>query len=84
MVIDYRALNEITIKDRFPLSLPEELIEKMQGKKYFSKIDFNARYHQGRVAADDTEKTAFVGPDRLWEWLIVPQGSSTPLHGLCE
>ena len=40
MVIDYRALNAITIKDRFPLPLPEELIDKLQGKRFFSKMDF--------------------------------------------
>ena len=77
MVIDYRALNEITIKDRYPLPLPEELIEKLQGKKFFSKLDFTAGYHQGRVAPGDIEKTAFIGPNGLWEWLVVPQGIST-------
>jgi hypothetical protein len=39
----------------------------MQGKKSFSKLGFNARYHQGWVAADDIETTVFVRPDGLWE-----------------
>jgi hypothetical protein len=39
MIIDYKALNEIIIKGRFPLPSPEELIEKIQGKKFFSKLD---------------------------------------------
>ena len=77
MVIDYRGLNNVTVKDRFPLPLPEELIDKLQGKKFFSKLDFDAGYHQGRVASADIEKTAFIGPDGLWEWLVVPQGIST-------
>jgi hypothetical protein len=67
MVIDYRALNAITVKDRFPLPLPEELIDKLQGKKFFSKMDFWSGYSQNRVASEDIEKTAFVGPDGLWE-----------------
>jgi hypothetical protein len=77
MVIDYRALNAITIKDRFPLPLPEELIDKLQGKRFFSKMDFWSGYSQNRVAAEDIEKTAFVGPDGLWEWLVIPQGIAT-------
>jgi hypothetical protein len=77
MVIDYRALNAITIKDRFPLPLPEELIDKLQGKKFFSKMDFWSGYSQNRVAPEDIEKTAFVGPDGLWEWLVIPQGIAT-------
>jgi hypothetical protein len=70
MGIYYRALNEITIKDCFPLPLPEEVIEKFQGKQFFSKPDFNAGYHQGWVASGDVEKTILVIPDSLWEWLI--------------
>lgn len=77
MVIDYRKLNDITIKDRYPLPIPEELLDKLQGKKFFSKMDFNSGYCQGRVASEDIEKTAFVGPDGLWEWLVVPQGITT-------
>jgi hypothetical protein len=42
-----------------------------------SKLDFNAGYYQGWVAAEDIEKMAFVGPDGLWEWLVVQQGIST-------
>jgi hypothetical protein len=77
MVIDYRALNAITIKDRFPLPLPEELLDKLQGKRFFSKMDFWSGYSQNRVASEDIEKTAFVGPDGLWEWLVIPQGIAT-------
>ena len=67
MVIDYRALNAILVKDRFPLPYPEELIDQLQGKKWFSKIDFWSGYHQNRVSPADVEKTAFVGPDGLFE-----------------
>jgi hypothetical protein len=77
MVIDYRALNAVLVKDRFPLPLPEELIDKLHGKRFFSKMDFWSGYSQNRVASEDIEKTAFVGPDGLWEWLVIPQGIAT-------
>jgi hypothetical protein len=76
MVYDYRFLNRITVKDRFPLPLPEDLLNKLQGARCFSKIDFLSSYHQHRMHQDDVEKTAFVGPDGLWEWLVMPSGLS--------
>jgi hypothetical protein len=76
MVYDYRFLNRITVKDRFPLPLPEDLLNKLQGSRIFSKIDFFSSYHQHRMHPEDVEKTAFVGPDGLWEWLVMPFGLS--------
>jgi hypothetical protein len=84
MCIDYRTLNAITIKDRFPLPFPEELIDKWQGKKVFSKLDLWAGYHHTRVAEEDVEKTAFIGPDVLWEWTVIPFGvATTPAWFMC-
>jgi len=77
MVIDYCALNAILVKDRFPLPYLEELIDQLQGKKWFNKIDFWSECHQNRVSPADVEKTAFVGPDGLFEWLVIPQGIAT-------
>jgi hypothetical protein len=74
MVYDYRFLNRITVKDRFPLPLPEDLLNRLQGSRFFSKIDFFSSYHQHRMHPDDIEKTAFMGPDGLWEWLVMPFG----------
>ena len=74
MCIDYRALNKITIKDRFPLPHPEDLIARLQGAKCFSKLDFHSSYHQHRMHTDSIEKTAFIGPDGLYEWLVMPFG----------
>jgi hypothetical protein len=67
MVIDYRALNEITIKDYFPLTLSDELTEKLQGKKFFSKFDVYMDYDQGHLALEDIEKIAVVSADSLLE-----------------
>jgi hypothetical protein len=74
MVIDYRDLNRITIKDRFPLPHPEDLINRLTGMKRFSKLDFFSGYHQHRMHPDSIEKTAFIGPDGLYEWLVMPFG----------
>jgi hypothetical protein len=74
MVIDYRDLNRITVKDPFPLPHPEDLINRLTGMKRFSKLDFFSGYHQHRMHPDSIEKTAFIGPDGLYEWLVMPFG----------
>ena len=72
MVIDYRALNKITVKDRFPLPHPEDLITRLHGMKRFTKLDFWSGFHQHRCHPDTIEKTAFIGPDVFYEWLVMP------------
>jgi len=75
-VIDYRELNRQTVKDRYPFPHGEELIDRLQGAKVFSKLDFWSGFHQHRMASQDVEKTAFIGPDSLYEWLVMPFGLS--------
>jgi len=70
MVIDFRELNRPTVKDQYPLPHGEELIDRLQGSKVFSKLDFWAGFHQHRMAPGDIKKTAFIGPDSLYEWLV--------------
>ena len=67
MVIDYRALNTITVKDRFPLPHPDDLITRLHGMKRFTKLDFWSGFHQHRCHPDTIQKTAFIGPDALYE-----------------
>ena len=49
MCIDYRELNKVTVKNRYPLPRIDDLFDQLQGASWFSKIDFRSRYHQMRV-----------------------------------
>jgi hypothetical protein len=74
MVINYQALNKITIKDSFPLPHPDDHIARLQGGQCFSKLDFHCGYHQHCVHQNSIEKTAFVRLTGLYESLVMPFG----------
>ena len=59
MCIDYRGLNQITIKNKYPLPHIEELFEQLQGARVFSKLDLRQGYYQLRIRQEDVPKTAF-------------------------
>ena len=74
MCVDYRALNLITIKNRFPVPRTQDLFDKLQGSTYFSRIDLKSGYHQTRIVLEDIPKTAFHTMFGLYEYLVMPFG----------
>ncbi|GJY80830.1 putative reverse transcriptase domain-containing protein, partial [Tanacetum coccineum] len=74
MCIDYRELNKLTIKNRYPLPRIDDLFDQLQGLQYFSKIDLRFGYHQLRVHEDDIPKTAFRTRYRYFEFTVIPFG----------
>jgi len=68
MCIDYRAVNAITIKDRYPLPHIEDLLNSMHGSCWFTTLDLVAGYYQIRIATADRQKTAFTTKFSVYEW----------------
>lgn len=74
LCVDYRALNNITIRERFPLPLIDDLFDALAGAKCFSSLDLCSGYHQLLVNPEDVEKTAFVTPFGQYAWRVMPFG----------
>jgi hypothetical protein len=72
LCIDYRALNKITVRNRYPIPRIDELLAQLTGGKYFSKIDLKSSYHQVQIEQTDVWKIAFKSKEGLFEWLVMP------------
>ena len=74
MCVDYRALNKITVKNRFPLPRIDDLFDRLCGAQVFSSLDLAQGYHQIRVTYDDVPKTALCTPFGHFEWRVLSLG----------
>lgn len=72
--VDYRNLNRVTVRNRYPLPLIPELTDRLVGAKIFSKLDVRQAYHRVRMAAGHEFKTAFKTRYGLFEYLVMPFG----------
>lgn len=74
MCIDFRKLNAVTIKDKYPMPLIDDQIDQLGGYRYFTGLDLASGYYQVPLSEDSISKTAFVTPEEHYEFLRMPFG----------
>jgi hypothetical protein len=74
LCVDYRPLNDVTIKNKYPLPCIDILFDQLVSAKVFSKVDLRSGYHQIKIHPEDVSKTAFSTRYRLYEYLVMSFG----------
>ena len=74
LCVDYKQLNKMTIKNKYPLLRIDDLMDQLHGSVVFSKIDLRSGYHQILVNTDDVQKTAFRSRYKHYEYVVMPFG----------
>jgi hypothetical protein len=74
MCMDYHSLNEVTIKNKYPLPRIDDLFDQLKGVCVFSKIDLRSGYHQQKIRASDISKTSFITRYGLYEYTVISFG----------
>ena len=74
LCVDYRKLNDLTIKNKYPLPRIDDLFDQLSGARVFSQLDLATGFHQLRIAEDSIPLTSFRTRYRSYEWLVMPFG----------
>ena len=74
LCVDYRALNRVTVKNRYPLPLMTEIMDRLKGATEFTRLDIRDAFNRMRIAEGDEAKTAFLTRYRHYEYLVMPFG----------
>ncbi|XP_062187935.1 uncharacterized protein LOC133891241 [Phragmites australis] len=74
LCVDYRRLNALTVKNKYPLPIIDELLDELAGAKWFTSLDLRAGFHQILIAAEDQYKTSFLTHNGQYQYKVMPYG----------